>query len=754
MQKNNPKEFTGKKKIILIISLIALIAIPIILYLVFREKESDQWYSSDWNFRRSIVVENDSNTRILEEEILVEIDTQSLIEDEKMQNDCDDLRFLDSDNETNLDFWIEGGCNTQSTQVWVMIPSLPKDGKIIYAYYGNEKAPNSEIQWSGEFIMFSDSTDCSDGWEKATEYNNKFLYGSETSGEELGSNTHDHGGLALTSSQIEVSTCKEGCTDNLYINKVSDLYALNISEEENIPPYTTLLACKSDDLSFTNQISYFDTTDLTDEWTDINEIEGKFVMISSVAYLTGGREDHSHNILENTSNILYQYSNYLGNGSKEESEAEGLFETYIDSTSNIPSYEVLYLAKSSSELSVGEDNMIIPTTELPPLGWTYYSELENKIPMVGSNIGDTGGNNYHSHHITSVLSSSNLGSISQKESLNMTFLDISMEEASNIPESISVIYAKRKNSTKLSIKEEETNPEKETIASYTGINGDSSTSGGDINTDVKGASTSAPTNLLTEGSTNPTKVVDTTPEFSAIFTDPDTGDTGEYYQIQVNTTTDFSSDAIVDTYDFSNISSVGSIYDTNNGPLAQTFTGDGGTLDYVQFSMAKIGSPTGIVYCKIYAITGTYGTDSKPTGAALATANIRYASEFSLTQTTETFVFSGANKITLVDGTHYAVSVEYTTGDSLNKIRLYSDNTSPSHDGNYAYLSGSSWIGSNYLDIPFIVYKDHFGVTMWDSTQTGLVTPLTSGSRSPDISYAGTTLEWATNILLENKILG
>ncbi|MCI0533086.1 hypothetical protein L0Y49_02580 [bacterium] len=52
----------------------------------------------------------------------------------------------------------------------------------------------------------------------------------------------------------------------------------------------------------------------------------------------------------------------------------------------------------------------------------------------------------------------------------------------------------------------------------------------------------APTDLLTEEEINPTQVVDTTPEFSAIFRDGETGDVATSYQIQVATSSsDFTS---------------------------------------------------------------------------------------------------------------------------------------------------------------------------------------------------------------------
>ncbi|MEK7564320.1 MAG: FG-GAP-like repeat-containing protein [Patescibacteria group bacterium] len=52
---------------------------------------------------------------------------------------------------------------------------------------------------------------------------------------------------------------------------------------------------------------------------------------------------------------------------------------------------------------------------------------------------------------------------------------------------------------------------------------------------------STPTSLLAEGINNPVSVADTAPEFSAIYNDTDTGDTATHYQIQVSTSSSFSS---------------------------------------------------------------------------------------------------------------------------------------------------------------------------------------------------------------------
>jgi YD repeat-containing protein len=51
----------------------------------------------------------------------------------------------------------------------------------------------------------------------------------------------------------------------------------------------------------------------------------------------------------------------------------------------------------------------------------------------------------------------------------------------------------------------------------------------------------APTSLQTEGQTNPTDISDPTPEFTAIYNDPDTGDSANKYRIQVATSSAFTS---------------------------------------------------------------------------------------------------------------------------------------------------------------------------------------------------------------------
>lgn len=130
--------------------------------------------------------------------------------------------------------------------------------------------------------------------------------------------------------------------------------------------------------------------------------------------------------------------------------------------------------------------------------------------------------------------------------------------------------------------------------------------------------------------------------------------------------------------------------------VAQSFTGDGGTLEAAKFWIHGGIHATNVV-AKIYAHSGTFGSTGIPTGAALATSN-----NFSITTDMETdsievyeafFPFTGGNRITLVNGTKYFVSIEYATNDELS-VAVTTNETYTginTHPGNIAWDDGGGW---------------------------------------------------------------
>ncbi|MEM0481142.1 MAG: DUF2341 domain-containing protein, partial [Candidatus Aenigmatarchaeota archaeon] len=100
-----------------------------------------QNWLSGWQYRIPITIKENSGKNLTDYQVLITLDTASLISANKMKSDCGDIRFTDSDGTTLLNYWIESGCNTNNTRIWIKVPNIPASGtKTIYLYYGNLSA--------------------------------------------------------------------------------------------------------------------------------------------------------------------------------------------------------------------------------------------------------------------------------------------------------------------------------------------------------------------------------------------------------------------------------------------------------------------------------------------------------------------------------------------------------------------------------------------------------------------------------------
>jgi alpha-tubulin suppressor-like RCC1 family protein len=115
---------------------------------------------TNWQYMKPIIINNTNNRNTLSDyQILITLDTASLISQGKMRSDCGDIRFKDSDGSTLLNYWIESGCNSANTKIWVKVPSIPASStKTIYLYYGNPSAA-SVSSGSSTFLVFNLKSD-------------------------------------------------------------------------------------------------------------------------------------------------------------------------------------------------------------------------------------------------------------------------------------------------------------------------------------------------------------------------------------------------------------------------------------------------------------------------------------------------------------------------------------------------------------------------------------------------------------------
>jgi len=137
--------------------------------------------------------------------------------------------------------------------------------------------------------------------------------------------------------------------------------------------------------------------------------------------------------------------------------------------------------------------------------------------------------------------------------------------------------------------------------------------------------------------------------------------------------------------------------------VSQSFTGTGATLTSASFALKKTGAPTGNAVVKLYAHSGTFGTSSIPTGAALATSdNINVANLTTSYVTTNIQFSTVAQQYVLVNATNYVITVEYSGGSVGNTLDVGSN--VGGHAGNYADLTGSTWTAIAANDATFAVY--------------------------------------------------
>ena len=110
-----------------------------------------------WVYRTPVYIDNTGNSAALTDyQVLVELNTQQLIANNKVRIDGADLRFLDK-NGSVLSYWIENNTyNTDATQIWVKIPELTASTlDSIYLFYGQPTA-SAIADGDATFDLFDD----------------------------------------------------------------------------------------------------------------------------------------------------------------------------------------------------------------------------------------------------------------------------------------------------------------------------------------------------------------------------------------------------------------------------------------------------------------------------------------------------------------------------------------------------------------------------------------------------------------------
>ena len=129
-----------------------------ILFLLLAAADASAWWNTSWSRRRKLTFDNSAQPEnLLGFQVLVVLNS-SRIDYAKTRNDGFDLRFVDSNDSTVLDYEIEKWDESGNSYVWVRVPQidLSSSTDFIWMYYGNAGAANVQnaaAVWAGYSVV-------------------------------------------------------------------------------------------------------------------------------------------------------------------------------------------------------------------------------------------------------------------------------------------------------------------------------------------------------------------------------------------------------------------------------------------------------------------------------------------------------------------------------------------------------------------------------------------------------------------------
>ena len=210
-----------KKLFIVILAILLLIA----GYFVFFQKPeiaAADWWDDSWLYRQTVGITN-SGTAETDFQVMITLDSATLITANKLQSDCDDIRLTDINGKL-LNYWIEPStCNTATTKIWTKVPSISTSGDTVYLYYGNS-AVDSKSSTTDTFIR--EISGVQGAWDMdgtgAIATNDTLADSSGNTNTGTASNVNTTG-MAYASSQYEQGVDFDGVDDYVDLSDSSDL---------------------------------------------------------------------------------------------------------------------------------------------------------------------------------------------------------------------------------------------------------------------------------------------------------------------------------------------------------------------------------------------------------------------------------------------------------------------------------------------------------------------------------------------------
>ena len=121
------------------------------------EETNDQssYTGIEASYSKSITITNNTGSTGSNINVLVEFDSTGLISSGKMDSDCSDIMVYQGDNA--IKHWVtDNSCNTTTTKVWLLVPSVALNTTTLTLYYGDLNKTNTSSGYDTFPVFFDD----------------------------------------------------------------------------------------------------------------------------------------------------------------------------------------------------------------------------------------------------------------------------------------------------------------------------------------------------------------------------------------------------------------------------------------------------------------------------------------------------------------------------------------------------------------------------------------------------------------------
>lgn len=384
-------------------------SLPPYVDMIFGQKKTDgttkTWVGSVpamGAYKKTVTITNSGGAQS-DYQALLTFDTATLISQSKLQPDCDDLRVADSLGNP-LNYWVESGCNSATTQIWVEIPTLVGSGNtLVDMYYGTPAAANASLPWSGSAII-PRITDCPvSGATRYSALDGLYPRGNSVFGG-TGTGAHTH----TVSGTTAASTGSSYYGGNTFIRyNHTHTYSTTTNSVTNTPGYMSTIFCQYSALPHMTiyDIALFESA--PGGWTRNTQMDNRFMRGAATWTPTGGSDTHSHTFSGTTSSTSSPTGTAGMNTVCTSSMVAGHSHTFTGTAAVntvLPPYKDYLFESINSTGPLASGGIIMFTsTTLPQLGWTRYAGLDGYFPRSGTSYTGTAlgaATHIHAHSVT------------------------------------------------------------------------------------------------------------------------------------------------------------------------------------------------------------------------------------------------------------------------------------------------------------------------------------------------------------------